>query len=347
MNTFTSLWIQPWQVFSTDRLEYTVNKVSDHEIEVTHQDRNEVSLEANSSTQTIKSIATLLHWGATSNNTDVQSKLDEIRAKDSEKMIQIKDKCSAELLDLLWKLFNWKSLYEVLDGKVCFLGYGKNKEDEQTPDWSYLKYVTDDVAWFEILSQFFSKDSKHVYYGGGEIGNADPATFQVIGDSQYGYDNRKIFYKDKTVETTKMRDKIESFDVLRHNIIRIESSWTNSRWNTEEKKTESLNETAIPLYYNGEEVKFIVEEIEDLEHHDEFETPWFYFDWINVYHEEWNYQAWKELVNLTEKHSWKQWEDIKERIWWRDLDVYYFTIDNRRYEINGDGILEEKDTTTL
>jgi len=70
-----------------------------------------------------------------------------------------------------------------------------------------------------------------------------------------------------------MRDKIESFDVLRHNIIRIESSWTNSRWNTEEKKTESLNETAIPLYYNGEEVKFIVEEIEDLEHHDEFETP--------------------------------------------------------------------------
>ena len=40
-----------------------------------------------------------------------------------------------------------------------------------------------------------------------------------------------------------------------------------------EKKTESLNETAIPLYYNGEEVKFIVEEIEDLEHHDEFETP--------------------------------------------------------------------------
>ena len=63
--------------------------------------------------------------------------------------------------------------------------------------WSDGRVLSDDPAHFVIISNLdhylFTKDAKTVHVNGSPVGQADPATFRVLGGA-YATDGQRVFY---------------------------------------------------------------------------------------------------------------------------------------------------------
>ena len=61
---------------------------------------------------------------------------------------------------------------------------------------NYLKKLDDaNAASFRVLSGAFAKDTKHVFYGGVRIQQADPVTFKVLDDTPFAKDKLYAFFQ--------------------------------------------------------------------------------------------------------------------------------------------------------
>ena len=85
-----------------------------------------------------------------------------------------------------------KTGYHQENGAIYWCGW--NESDGDMRD-----FVSEDCKNFQKLSFLFAKDNEHVYYQDKKITDANPDTYQLIGDGPYAKDDRFVYCNETKV----------------------------------------------------------------------------------------------------------------------------------------------------